>query len=379
MKILTIISKLDMGGIEKTFLSCVPALQAAGFELEILCRCGGVLDKDFENLGVRLIDLGRYRNPISQALFIARLINKEKYNIVHTRGGHSAGFVSLVGYMTNTPVIVSLHNQRPMFKNTWEKRPLLSALRSFYLKLHKFLTNKFAYKIVGHSRTNLSYFSSEQVSAPEKYTVLYNGVDFSKLDGDRQLSCEEEENLKAFIKDAGKVIIHIGSFKEQKNHSFLIDVFAALAPKVNNYKLILLGTGSLYKDIYNKVHELGLENYVYFAGMQKTIAPYLKVADVFFFPSIYEGFGNVLIEAQYMGVPVCASNIGPHIEASSPMYHSIFFDPQDRNDAVEKMKIILSNGPQEDKIEDAKKFAESFSINNMVEGLTGLYHEAMSR
>src|SRR5690606_36298406 len=113
--------------------------------------------------------------------------------------------------------------------------------------------------------------------------------------------------------------------------------------------------------IEDKVRDLGLEQHVNFLGMQTNIAPYLYNSDVFLFPSIYEGFGNVLIEAQYAGLAVSASGIPPHYEATYAAYQKFFFDPSDIDDAEQKVKSILSTD-LEDVKKEAYEFAPSFSI-----------------
>ena len=91
------------------------------------------------------------------------------------------------------------------------------------------------------------------------------------------------------LNDSDKIITHIGTFKEAKNHDFIIDIFKELNSINNKYKLILVGRGELEEKIKMKVRDLGLSNKVYFLGVREDIPQILQSTDIFFMPSILEG------------------------------------------------------------------------------------------
>jgi Glycosyltransferase len=286
MKILTIISKLEMGGIEKTLLSCIPFLKSLGVEMSILCTLGGALDQDFKQLGVRLIDFGSHKKPFKDAKFLKKVLQSNDFDIVHSRYGHTSGGFAKVCSDLGLPFLVSIHNEKAMFRNSWIGRPVLGFLREQYLAYHKNATLKYATKIVGHSRANLNYYDvkdSDLTNTTSNFVLLYNGVDFAKLDVHKDLSDDKSKDLNEFRNKLSKILIHIGSFKEQKNHEFLIEAFDRLKPLEKNYGLILMGVGGLMDKIKDKVKSLGLTEHVFFTGMETNIAPYLKAADLFVF------------------------------------------------------------------------------------------------
>lgn len=375
MRVLTILSTLDMGGIEKTLLSCLPYLRENGVEMSILCSLGGVLDDEYISHGVKLIDFGNHKRPFKDANFLKILLKNEQFDLVHSRAGHTSGNYARVCADMNVPFIVSIHNERTMFRNGWIGKPVLGAIRKNYLDYHKKLTLKYATKIVGHSKANLRYFTNEVdgLSFESQFQVLYNGVDFSKFQDYPTLSADTQQELDEFVANAEKTFVHVGSFKEQKNHRFLINIFKSLNPLKNNYHLILLGGGALRDEIRDYVDELGLKKNVLFAGVQTNIAPYLYRSDLFIFPSLYEGFGNVLIEAQYVSLPIAASSIPPHYEAAEKGYHQFLYDPECVEDAVRKIRALLSYPYLDDQKNKAKEFAKAFSVKHMVENLMRIY------
>ena len=375
MKILVIVSSLGIGGIETTLLHCLRYFKDRNVEIHVLCRMGRVLDEEFKTMGAQIINIGKYKNPFCKALRLYTVLKRGNYEVVHSRDGFFSGLYALVCKLYSIPFIVSIHNCRVSSKLHWEDKLFLRLLKSFYLKTHRVLTISLATKIVGHSKANLYYFT-DNFENKSKYCVIYNGIDFSRLDSNQELDEDKQRQLYSFVRDSKLTFIHIGSFRVQKNHNLLIDIFNSLNPLLNNYKLILLGAGQLLNEIQQKVFDLGIQTQVYFVGLEINIFPYLKLSNLFIFPSIHEGFGNVLIEAQYAGIPVFASNIPPHYEAIYSNYHKYFFDPKDKMDALEKLKSLIedinSTEIKQD-IEDAYRFAKQFSVKTMADNLSDLY------
>jgi glycosyltransferase involved in cell wall biosynthesis len=89
----------------------------------------------------------------------------------------------------------------------------------------------------------------------------------------------------------------------QKNHTFLLNVFAKMHEIDSKTKLLLVGKGDLETSLKAQIRELGLEDEVIFAGVRTDIPQVLSALDVFVFPSFYEGMPNTVIEAQATGLP----------------------------------------------------------------------------
>lgn len=103
------------------------------------------------------------------------------------------------------------------------------------------------------------------------------------------------------------VVGHVGRFNQQKNHTFLIDVFNELLKKKPEARLVLVGKGDLEELIRQKVQDLGIGSYVIFTGVRKDVPQLMSAFDVFLFPSLYEGMPNTVIEAQTAGLPCLVS------------------------------------------------------------------------
>lgn len=110
------------------------------------------------------------------------------------------------------------------------------------------------------------------------------------------------------------VVGHVGKFVCQKNHKFLIEVYNEFQKKCSDAVLLLRGNGELRDDIEEQVRYLGLSEKVRFNDFENDISKYYQAMDVFVFPSFFEGFPYVLVEAQTAGLPcLCSDRISDEV------------------------------------------------------------------
>jgi len=375
MKVLTIVNSLGMGGIEKTLLLCVPYLKKKGIDLYVcVLEKDGFLEEDFLKHGVKILKIKKTNSIVLDFLQIMQIIKENNINLIHSRFGFSSGGYVLACLFSSIPSIVSIHNTHPARRKNF----FIRIIQSYSLFLHKVITINLASKIVGHSKANLnSNYLSWQ--SKNKFRLIYNGINFSKMDT-YKTEVYDEFRKKFNDKD---VILHIGSFRNQKNHKFLLKAFSKLDPIVNNKVLILIGDGPLKQNILSLVKELNIESNVIFTGNQKELGRYFDVSSILFFPSMHEGFGNVILEAQYMNIPVCGSDILPLNESIYPDYAKYRFNPYNIEEAALKLKEIINDNNsgklEKSKIEASNFVKRNFAIENMANKLIELYTEIQSK
>lgn len=119
----------------------------------------------------------------------------------------------------------------------------------------------------------------------QKFTVLNNGIETNKyLFSDSVRSITRKE---LGVKENEILLGHIGNFIEQKNHTFLIDIFSEVHRANPEFKLLLISDGMLMPTIKDKVHSLELDDAVVFLGKTMNVQNYLSAMDLFLLPSLH--------------------------------------------------------------------------------------------
>lgn len=138
------------------------------------------------------------------------------------------------------------------------------------------------------------------------FRVLPNTVDVAAL------AYSEDDRLtirrKWGISQDAHLIGTVGRLVDQKRPGFLIEILSLLVDSGNDCNLMFVGEGPLKSDLEKKAQEAGVLDRVRFVGTQESVAPYLSAFDVFAFPSVFEGLGIALIEAQFNGLPCVVSD-----------------------------------------------------------------------
>ncbi len=145
---------------------------------------------------------------------------------------------------------------------------------------------------------------------------------------------------------------HIGRMEEQKNHTFLLEIFHAVLLEQKDAVLLLAGDGKLKAKLKEQARQLGIERQTMFLGQRDDVHLLLSAMDLFVFPSLYEGLSVTAVEAQCAGLPcIVSKGLTADTAILEPFLRlSLEKTPQEWAKAILMAEKNLHNVPDNDKI-----------------------------
>ncbi|RXT26884.1 hypothetical protein BVJ53_05905 [Lacticaseibacillus chiayiensis] len=243
------------------------------------------------------------KNPIKHWNDWVRFCKKQKnaYDIIHFNYSSSWNFLPVVcaHRFTKAKLVVQSHNtdySKPI------KPRYFRAVLNIANKTGKHIFSRISDLKLGVSDESLKWmFGSDQGGI-----VLKNGIDLSKF--------SFSENWRSLLRQSIKVnrttwvIGVVGVLTERKNPFFSLKIFEALHAMHSDSHLVIIGSGNLRNALQQEVHKKDLEKSVSFISHTNIINEWYAAFDVLIFPSLFEGFGFVPLEAQVSGLRVIASD-----------------------------------------------------------------------
>jgi len=212
----------------------------------------------------------------------------------------------------------------------------------------------------------------------ERVDVIYNAID------ERFYTSPPEEELE-FVRERyqlnDRFLMYAGNAKPHKNLERLIQAFALLRKNgLDDLKLLITGGEiSQYATLRRTVHQFNLHKHVRFLGFQSesTLASLYRLADVFVFPSLYEGFGLPPLEAMASGTPVVVSNLSSLPEVVGDA--GVQINPYDIESIADGIQQVLENPSQrKELITRGIARAKMFSWNSSIKRVQQIYQEVIA-
>lgn len=299
MRVLHVIGAMNRAGAETFLMNLYREIDRNRVQFDFLVHTDKACDYDEEiqDLGGKIYRLPRYNvlnyhryRKASESFFRAH----PEHPIVHGHIGSSAPVYLREAKHLGRFTIAHSHNTSP--NNAAENvlfnivaRPVRKIADYFMACSPEAATDRFGRMIATGSRCS----------------IVRNGIIADRY-------CRNPSLIAAAKKQYGTLGIpafgHIGRFTKQKNHPFLIDAFANIHETLPEAQLLLAGCGETEPEIRELAHNYGLARSVRFLGVQEDMPAFLRAIDVFLFPSLWEGLGIALIEAQTAGLQCIVSD-----------------------------------------------------------------------
>ena len=309
MRVLFVINGLGTGGAERSLAESLPILVNEGVEpiIVTLRRRSEGVEEMVHSAGydLRSMDgLGwaeRIRN-------VRRLVHTERPDLVHTTIFEADVAGRIAAWCTGVPVLTTLVNTsyvRERLADPNVDRMKLAAVRHIDAWTSRHLTDHF------HAITKaVRDEAAACLRIPlERFTVIERGRDPVRL-GTRSRTRRHDARRRLGIGESAEVLLNVGRQEYQKGQRFLLKAVASLAGSRPRTVLLIAGRKGHASAELRELHEaLDLGDRVRFLGHRDDVPELMAAADVFVFPSLYEGLGGAVIEAMALGLPVVASDL----------------------------------------------------------------------
>ncbi|EKQ56660.1 MULTISPECIES: glycosyltransferase family 1 protein [unclassified Clostridium] len=307
LRVLQVVDSLGAGGIQAFILNINRNINLDKIKFDYLVYRNKnereFYDESVEKMGGNIICLQQNKGikRIKSFIDLYKLQKEKKYKVVHIHGDRAKSFFEAVVFkLCKTPKII-MHSHNDRMSKDKKLYYLHLGMQNIIKHLWKYTVN---YEFACSTNAAEWMFADSDINA-SKAQVINNGIDEQKFIFNEEIRQKYRKKLNIQEKF---VIAHVGRFSYQKNHNFLIDIFNSVIKRYSDSVLLLVGEGELKEEITEKVKNLKLQDKVIFYGLSNEIHNILQAADIFVFPSHFEGLPVVGIEVQASGLMTIASD-----------------------------------------------------------------------
>lgn len=360
IKVLYVITSTGFGGAERLLLAYLKLLDRNVYDFHVC----SLLEKP-DDLQDEISKYSKLTNLKSTNRFnpvvipkLAKLIKQIKPDIIHTHL-FQARFYTTVARFFSGPVNLITH-----------KHNNVNLIKHNIFIVFEMISIFFNNKVIAISQSVAQSLRKFEFVSSKKIFVLHNGIDFDRFN--------KIASNKAILPGKEIIIGLVCRLEPQKGISYLLLAMRTILAKFPNTKLEIVGDGSLRQELEEFSKKLGISNSVKFFGKFADVIPFYKRMNIFVLPSIYEGFGIVLLEAMAAGVPVVATNVDGIKEVVTDGKNGVLVKPKDPDaiaDAV--IKLIENDKLSERLVMAGYRRAESFDMKQHIFKLHNFYNNLL--
>lgn len=343
-------------------------LEKHGIRVECACSNTGFYFDELKNkYGLVLHEIPFARNPFKAQNVrafkrLSRLIKENRYDLIYGHEPVGGAMARLAGKANHKYVLYIAHGF-----HFFEHAPLKHWVLYYSFEwILSFLTDAIV------TICQEDYQHAKKLHAKRCYYIPGIGVDFSKFD-----SINKEEERKKYRSEfdfscEDFVLITVGELSVRKNQIVVLRAIKNLSN--NNIKLILCGEGDQEEFLRKTCKELGIDSQVKFLGFRRDVPKVLCAADLFIFPSLWEGLGLAGIEAMYSGLPIIGSDRQGIKDYVINEKTGLLFCPNDDKLLGKHIERLMEDEEYRKDLSFAgKEFTAKYSIENSIKALNVIY------
>lgn len=291
IRVLHVFGGLGAGGTESLIMNWYRNIDRSKIQFDFLVRSDDSnYVKEIEGLGGRVFYTSSFpRHFLKNYRETCDILKRKEWDVIHVHGNAAMYILPLKLAKDYGYKVRIMHSHNVKTQNV------------FYEIIHKI------------NKRRINSYATHKLSCSESagkwmfnddWQIARNAInvdDYLYNNGERE-KCRKQYNLTEKF-----VVGHVGRFSKQKNHFFLLEIFREILKINPESVLVLAGDGELLEEVKEKTVKLGISDSVLLLGRRNDVEKIMSAMDCFVLPSLYEGLGIVLVEAQMNGLPCYVS------------------------------------------------------------------------
>ena len=362
MNIIHFVFSMARGGQEKMLLDLALIQKKQGHKVRVLCITTkeGPFAEALEEKGVPVHAYGK-KTGFSFALL--RCLKKEfqswKIDVVHTHNPVPNFYGALAAKWARVPVVINTrHGMGAGAKNRAYKFSLL-----------------FTNKVVFVCKKAQEHFINRRIVKSSMAQTIYNGIPLEQYA--TKISESDRDNFLKILglKPENKIIGVVARLEPLKDISTFLKVAKIVCSKYPSCRFLIVGDGSLAKDLKQEAKSLDIEKKAVFLGDRRDVDKLLQIMDIFCLTSVSEGTPLTLIEAMASEKPIVATRVGGVPEVVIDRSNGYLKEPGDSHGLTEAIMDLLENSEVRKQMGEKgyKRAFEFFHVNIMAKNYQNLY------
>jgi glycosyltransferase involved in cell wall biosynthesis len=364
VKILLMANHLNTGGISSYILTLSKGLTQQGHHVYVMTS-GGNLTEKLEAGGVMHVPLGfRTKSEADPRIYlslkrVADFIRRENIDVIHANTRVTQVMAHFLSQQTGVPFVSTCHG-------------------FFKIRLFRRMFPCWGRRVIAISGPVREHLINDFRVNSSNVAYIPNGIDlaeFTILPSEARESLRERYNIKG-----GPILGIVARLSDVKGHVYLIKAFPQVLKKFPSARLVIVGEGPHEENLHGLVNLLELSQSVDFFKILNRTADLLPLFDVFVMPSLQEGLGLSVMEAQAAGLPVVVSNVGGLPDLVEHNRTGVLVKPQDPDALAQAIIGVLEHPAKAwDMGRSARMFIEKhFGSPQMVQKTRELYESVKS-
>ena len=378
---LFLINSLAQGGAERSLVEMLGPLRDSGVEPVVVClqRSAVGFEDEVDCSGFDLRFLSARRLP-GRVVEMRRLIRELEPALVHTTLFDSDLVGRLAAAGLRTPVVTTLAN------TTYEKERIEgdANLSKWKVEIVRFVDGMTARHLTDHFHAVSHAVKESSVRAlgiePDLVTVVHRGRDIGRL-GSRDEARRAQVRAGLGIGDDVFLVLNVGRHEFQKNQVGLIRALRVVAAEHAHVRLLIAGReGNATEALESEIVSEQMDSKVTLLGHRSDIPDLLAAADLFVFPSLWEGLGGAVLEALGAGIPIVASDLPAIREVLVDGGNGILVEPGDVPALAAAVERMITDSEMRDALvgNNRDRFIEMFGIEEASRGMLRLFQSVNS-